>query len=69
MDYVTIVKGPALAELKAGNMQKIMEFTVRDNDGEKQIHDLVEVYDRSNEFGTVLIIGAKNWAWEYLPKK
>ncbi|MFA5178547.1 MAG: hypothetical protein WC427_03240 [Candidatus Paceibacterota bacterium] len=67
MEFVKIIRGPTLEELRINSSRKSLEFTVKTKDGEiKKIKDLVDIYDKGN--GTIIIYGFTNWRAEYKEK-
>lgn len=65
MEYVKIIAGPTLGELREGSMRKIMEFTVNINGKEEKKTDLVEIEEFRD--GSVVVTGARGWKGEYIP--
>jgi len=67
MEFVQIVRGPTLDELRKNSSRKSLKFTVKTKDGKiKEIKDLVEIYEKDS--GTIIVYGFKGWRAEYKPK-
>ncbi|MFA5087331.1 MAG: hypothetical protein WC470_03470 [Candidatus Paceibacterota bacterium] len=65
MEYVKIVGGPNLRELRKGNMRGILEFTIEKDGKQEQKSDLVEIEELRD--GTVIVMGAREWQGRYIP--